>query len=104
MLTLAALSIPGGWELIVILVIVLILFGPKNLPKIGGAIGRSIREFKDGLSSLSGDDDKDEKDAGEKKSVQPMKRERTEALPGSDEKSTAAQAASAPSEPVNKND
>ncbi|GAB4323787.1 MAG: hypothetical protein Kow0059_19180 [Candidatus Sumerlaeia bacterium] len=83
MLTMAAISMPGGWELIVILVIVLILFGPKNLPKIGGAIGRSIREFKDGLSSIGDTDDTDKTGgAGEgKKTVQPMKRERPDALP-----------------------
>jgi sec-independent protein translocase protein TatA len=36
----------GGWELIVILVIVLIIFGPSKLPQMGQSLGKAIREFK----------------------------------------------------------
>ncbi|HOT75843.1 MAG TPA: twin-arginine translocase TatA/TatE family subunit [Candidatus Wallbacteria bacterium] len=46
-------------ELIVILIIALVVFGPNKLPLIGGAVGKSIREFK---KSLSGDADADSKD------------------------------------------
>jgi sec-independent protein translocase protein TatA len=53
--------VPGsiGWTgLIVILVVLLLIFGPKRLPEIGRAVGRGMREFKD---SVSGDDrDEDE--------------------------------------------
>jgi len=42
------------WHLIVILVIVLIVFGPGKLPDLGQSLGRGIREFK---SSVKGDDD-----------------------------------------------
>jgi sec-independent protein translocase protein TatA len=41
--------------LIVILVIVLIWQGPKNLPKLGSALGRSIKDFR---SEISSDDEK----------------------------------------------
>jgi len=38
---------PVGWnELIVILVIVLVIFGPKRLPELAEAFGKSIRKFK----------------------------------------------------------
>jgi sec-independent protein translocase protein TatA len=38
---------PVGWnELIVILVIVLIIFGPRRLPELAEAMGKSIRKFK----------------------------------------------------------
>ena len=37
----------GGWEWVILLVIVLIVFGVGRLPEIGGALGRSIREFRD---------------------------------------------------------
>ena len=38
---------PIGWpELIILLVVVLIVFGPGKLPDIGNAIGRGIREFR----------------------------------------------------------
>lgn len=37
----------GGWEWAILLVIVLIVFGVGKLPEIGGAIGKSIREFRE---------------------------------------------------------
>ncbi len=37
----------GGWEWVILLVIVLIIFGVGRLPEIGGALGRSIREFRE---------------------------------------------------------
>jgi sec-independent protein translocase protein TatA len=39
---------PGPTELIIILVVILILFGPKKLPDLSRAIGKSIGEFKRG--------------------------------------------------------
>jgi sec-independent protein translocase protein TatA len=35
-----------GFDLVIILIIALIIFGPRKLPEIGGAVGKSIREFK----------------------------------------------------------
>jgi len=46
----------GTSELIVILIIALVVFGPQRLPQIGGAIGKSIKEFKKSMSD--NDDDK----------------------------------------------
>ena len=46
----------GPLEIAVVLIIVLIIFGPKRLPELGKSMGHGIREFKD---SLSGDSDKD---------------------------------------------
>jgi sec-independent protein translocase protein TatA len=43
----------GTPELIVILVIALIIFGPKNLPKIGRSLGKSLREFKKATNDLT---------------------------------------------------
>ncbi|HNW36612.1 MAG TPA: twin-arginine translocase TatA/TatE family subunit [Candidatus Ozemobacteraceae bacterium] len=48
-------------ELIVILVIILILFGPGKLPEIGKAIGRGIRELKKAQNGITDDDEKNEK-------------------------------------------
>lgn len=42
-------------QLIVILVIVLLLFGPKNLPRLAQSIGQSVRELKKGLQGVSED-------------------------------------------------
>jgi sec-independent protein translocase protein TatA len=49
----------GPLELIVVLVIALIVLGPKKLPEVGRSIGSGMREFKD---SLSGSDDRDDDD------------------------------------------
>jgi sec-independent protein translocase protein TatA len=44
----------GPLEIVVVLVIALIVFGPKRLPELGKSMGRGIREFR---STLSGKDD-----------------------------------------------
>ena len=53
------MGLPSGSEWIFVLVIVLIIFGPKNLPKIGRAIGQSIRGFKDEMKGITTDEDED---------------------------------------------
>jgi len=45
----------GPMELILILVIALVIFGPKKLPEIGKAVGNAIREFKKHSSKVSED-------------------------------------------------
>jgi sec-independent protein translocase protein TatA len=48
-------------ELLIVLVIALIVLGPKKLPDAGRALGNGMREFKDSLSGKAGkDDDEDE--------------------------------------------
>jgi sec-independent protein translocase protein TatA len=42
-----------GLDLVVILVIALLIFGPKKLPEMGSAIGKSIKEFQRGMKELS---------------------------------------------------
>jgi sec-independent protein translocase protein TatA len=44
----------GMPELVIILVIALIIFGPRKLPELGRSLGQSIREFKKGTSELRG--------------------------------------------------
>lgn len=53
---LAQIGIPG---LIIILVIVLIIFGPKKLPEIGGAVGKTLAEFKRSTKEIMEDDETD---------------------------------------------
>jgi len=48
-----------GWEIIVILLIVLLLFGAKKLPDLARSIGASAREFRKGLSEGAEDDEDD---------------------------------------------
>jgi sec-independent protein translocase protein TatA len=47
----------GATELIIVLVIVLIIFGPKKLPQLGRSLGGGLREFKNSVSGKDGDDD-----------------------------------------------
>ncbi len=49
----------GPTELIIVLVIVLIIFGPKRLPSLGRSLGGGLREFKDSVSGNDKDDDPD---------------------------------------------
>jgi sec-independent protein translocase protein TatA len=46
------MPVPGPMELILLLVIVLIIFGPGKLPDIGNAVGKGIREFRKASSDL----------------------------------------------------
>jgi sec-independent protein translocase protein TatA len=50
----------GPLELLVVLVIALIVLGPKKLPEVGRSIGKGMREFKSALSSTTTDDDEDD--------------------------------------------
>jgi sec-independent protein translocase protein TatA len=50
----------GPLELAIVLIIALVIFGPKRLPDLGKSLGSGMREFKD---SLSGKDDDDEDQA-----------------------------------------
>ena len=50
----------GATELIIVLVIVLIIFGPKRLPSLGRSLGGGMREFKDSVTGKNKDDDEKE--------------------------------------------
>ena len=47
---------PGPLEIIIILVIVLLVFGPKRLPDLGRSLGRGMREFKDSVTGKDNDE------------------------------------------------
>lgn len=44
----------GPWEIAILLIVALLVFGPKRLPEMGKSIGKGMREFKE---SISGNDD-----------------------------------------------
>jgi sec-independent protein translocase protein TatA len=50
----------GPLEIIVVLIIALIVFGPKRLPELGNSLGKGIREFKESVSGEHKDDDDDD--------------------------------------------
>jgi len=53
----ALIAMPGGWELILIVLIILLLFGAKKLPELARGSGRALRIFKAETKGLVDDDD-----------------------------------------------
>jgi sec-independent protein translocase protein TatA len=47
----------GIWEMLILLLVILLVFGPKRLPEMGRSLGKGMREFKE---SVTGNDDDDE--------------------------------------------
>jgi sec-independent protein translocase protein TatA len=47
----------GPMELVIVLVIALLVIGPKKLPEVGKSLGRGMREFKESISGENRDDD-----------------------------------------------
>ena len=65
----------GPWEIVIVVAVVLLIFGPKKLPQVGRSLGRGMRELKDAVAikddTLSGlnpfsDGEKEKKKAEEK--------------------------------------
>lgn len=46
----AAFGLPGGWEIWAILAVVLLLFGPTQLPKLAKMFGKSAKALKEGMN------------------------------------------------------
>jgi sec-independent protein translocase protein TatA len=66
----------GPWELAILLIVVLLVFGPKRLPEMGKSLGKGMREFK---NSISGKDDEPRAEltaAAEEERVPAPRRER----------------------------
>ena len=50
------MSLPGGWELILVVIVIMVLFGAKRLPDASRSLGRSLRIFKAETKGLRDDD------------------------------------------------
>jgi sec-independent protein translocase protein TatA len=64
-------------EILIVLVLILVLFGPKRLPDLGRSLGTGMREFKD---SVTGDKDKDRDELPER-AAEPAPRPAAEPAP-----------------------
>jgi sec-independent protein translocase protein TatA len=53
----------GPLELIIVLVVVLVIFGPKRLPQLGRSLGGGMREFKDSVTGKNKDEEPDQIEA-----------------------------------------
>ena len=85
-MNLAVFQSVGPLELLIVLGIVLVIFGPKRLPGLGRQLGAGMREFKDSITRRSDDDDDDDSDAAT--------RSQAAAALGRPEEETATQPAS----------
>jgi sec-independent protein translocase protein TatA len=68
----------GPLELIIVLVIVLLIFGPKRLPGLGKQLGTGMREFKDSIAGKGGREEDDD----ERAATDAENRRKTEAALG----------------------
>ncbi len=66
----------GPLEIVIVLVVVLLIFGPKRLPDLGRSLGSGMREFKDSVTGKGKDDN--ELDAGDAKAAEPVRAEQSE--------------------------
>jgi sec-independent protein translocase protein TatA len=62
----------GPVEIIIVLVIVLLIFGPKRLPDLGRSLGRGMREFKDSVTGKDDDKELEERNAEQAAPVAPV--------------------------------
>jgi sec-independent protein translocase protein TatA len=64
-----------GWigfpELLILLLVILLVFGPKRLPEMGRSLGRGMREFKDSVTGRDRDDDRAELPVGTQDTTAP---------------------------------
>ena len=84
--TLASVGLLGGIgapELVVILGIVLVLFGPKRLPQLGSSLGKTVKNIREGMESedddaedveYEDDEDEDDEDEGPEEEPKPRKK------------------------------
>lgn len=55
------MGIPGGFELVIIFLVILLVFGAKRIPEIARGVGKGIREFKDATSEIKREIDVEDK-------------------------------------------
>lgn len=65
------MPLPKGFEWVIILIVALLIFGPKNLPKLGAAFGKTVKNLREGLG-----DGKDEEKSEEAEAVEEAPKKR----------------------------
>ncbi len=72
----------GIWEVLILLLVVLPVFGPKRLPEMGRSLGKGMREFKDSITGKDEEEEKLERTKLELQASQPQPRAGTEPVEG----------------------
>lgn len=52
-------GMPGGWELALIILVIILLFGAKKIPDLARGLGKGIREFKDATKEIKDEIEKE---------------------------------------------
>jgi sec-independent protein translocase protein TatA len=90
----------GPLEVVIVLVIALLVFGPKKLPELGRGLGRGMRDFKRGLSG-DDTDDRDDDDDRRREAIPPAQPVQAAAPPPPAPEPAAAPEAPAPTPAAN---
>ena len=69
----------GVPELLIILVVILLIFGPKNLPKLGSALGKTVKNLREGMSDDKKDEAEELEEVEEEEDEKPAKKKTTTA-------------------------
>ena len=64
----------GMPELLIILAVILLIFGPKNLPKLGSALGKTVKNLRDGMGSNKSIEEAEDEDEEEVEEEKPVKK------------------------------
>jgi sec-independent protein translocase protein TatA len=72
----------GPLEIIIVLIIALVVFGPKRLPELGRSMGKGIREFRGSVTGKHDDDDDDDEDLRLERSQADAKAQSVESVEG----------------------
>lgn len=72
----------GPLEIVVVLIIALVVFGPKRLPELGRSLGDGIREFRGSIGGESKDDDDDDRARAIERSQAQARAEAVESVEG----------------------
>jgi sec-independent protein translocase protein TatA len=59
------------WEILILLLVILLVFGPKRLPEMGRSLGKGMREFKDSISGKDADEERAELPVGTQDTTAP---------------------------------
>ena len=52
----------GTWEIILIVLVILLIFGGKKIPELMRGLGKGVRSFKDGMKDVTSDDEKEKEE------------------------------------------
>src|SRR3954462_15950571 len=59
------------WELLILLLVILLVFGPKRLPEMGRQLGKGMREFEESITANDDDNDRTERPVGTQDTTAP---------------------------------